>query len=83
MPDGRLQRREGGLREADRKSIPGLDEMSSGKYTAQQDADAANNHVGDAEEGVAAAHDGAGADEHGFCTLELGDGEVYLGLAGV
>lgn len=43
---------------------PGLDQMCGGKDGSEDDAQAADGDVGDAEERVAAADDGAGGDEH-------------------
>lgn len=53
--------------------LAGLDEVGGREDAAEEDADAANGHVGDAQEGVAAAHDGAGGNEDGLGTL------VFLG----
>jgi len=44
-----------------------LDEMRDGEERAENDADAAYDDVGDAQEGILAAHDGAGRDDDGFC----------------
>lgn len=40
--------------------------MRDGEHGAEHDADAAYDDVRDAEEGVLAAHDGAGGDDDGF-----------------
>jgi hypothetical protein len=54
----------------------GFDEMGGGEECAEHDADAADDDVGDAEEGVLAAHYGAGADYDGFCAAVFGYVEV-------
>lgn len=41
-----------------------LDQVGGGEDATEEDAHAADGHVGDAEERVAAAHDGAGGDEN-------------------
>ena len=50
--------------------------MHAGEERAEDDADATDDNVGDAQKGILAAHDGAGRDDDGFGTAVGGDGEV-------
>jgi hypothetical protein len=45
-----------------------LDEMGDGEQGTKHYADTADDDVGDAQEGVLAAHDGSRRDYDGFCT---------------
>jgi hypothetical protein len=47
--------------------IPWFDEMGYGEDGPEEDTEAANDDVGDAEEGVLAAHDGPGGYDYGLC----------------
>jgi hypothetical protein len=47
--------------------FPWLDQMRGCKEDAEDDADPSDDDVGDAEEGVLAAHYGARADYDRFC----------------
>lgn len=57
--------------------LPGTDQMRDCEEGAEHDADAADDDVGDAEEGVLAAHYGAGGDDDGFRAAIFGDVEVW------
>ena len=54
----------------------GLDQMRDCEEGAEHDADAADDYIGDAEEGVLAAHDGAGRDDDRFGATVVGYVEV-------
>jgi hypothetical protein len=43
---------------------------------SEEDTEAADGDVGDAKEGVLAAHDGAGGYDYGLCAAVFCDGEV-------
>src|SRR6266536_5138919 len=55
-----------------------FDEMSDGEEGTEHDTDSTDDDVGDSEEGVLAAHYGAGADYDGFGTAVVGYVEVCL-----
>ena len=44
----------------DRRSLPRFDQMSNGEDDTKHNADTANDNIGNAQEGVLAAHDGPG-----------------------
>jgi hypothetical protein len=56
--------------------------MRDGEESAEHDADAADDHVGDAEERILAAHYSAGADYYGFRAAVFGYVEICLMLKG-
>jgi hypothetical protein len=62
--------------------LSGLDEMRDGEEGAENDADAADNHVGDTEEGVLAAHYSAGTNYYGFRAAVFGYVEICPMLEG-
>jgi hypothetical protein len=51
--------------------------MRCGEDNAEKDAEAADNYIGNAQERVTAAHDGAGRDQDGLGTVVLSSGENY------
>ena len=55
--------------------LPWLDHVCHGKHNTQEDADAADNEVGNAKEGVSAAHDGTRRQDDGLCAVEPRDVE--------
>ena len=55
--------------------FPGLDHVRDEEDDTKEDADAAHNNVGDAQEGVAPAHYCARRDDKRLGALELVDGE--------
>lgn len=57
--------------------IPWLDEMRGREDGTEDDAETANDNVGDAQKVVAAAHDGAGGDEDGLLALVYFGRETY------
>jgi len=60
--------------------FPRLDQVCDGEERAEHDADPCYSYVGDAEEGVLAAHYGARADYDGFCAAVFCYVEIYGGL---
>lgn len=59
--------------------IPWFDEMGHSEDGSQEDAKATDDDVGDAEEGVLAAHDSAGGYYDGLGAAVFRDGEVWKG----
>lgn len=59
--------------------IPWFDEMGYCEDCSEEDAEATDDNVGDAEEGVLAAHDCVGGYDYGLCTAIFCDGEVWIG----
>jgi hypothetical protein len=59
--------------------IPWFDEMGYCEDGSEEDTEAADGDVGDAKEGVLAAHDGAGGYDYGLCAAVFCDGEVWMG----
>ena len=58
------------------EDVPRLDEMCGGEERAQDDAESADDDVGNAEERVAAAHDGPRGDDERLGAAIDGHGEV-------
>lgn len=58
--------------------LPRLDQVRGSKERAQQDAHAGDDNVGDAQEGIASAHDGARAEENCLCPAVLFHREVCI-----
>jgi hypothetical protein len=56
--------------------LPWFDQMRDREERTEHDAEAANNHVRDAEEGVLATHHGACAYYDGLCAAVFGYVEV-------
>ena len=63
-----------------RANAPWLEEVRDGEDGAEHDAQAADDHVRDTEEGVPAAHHGAGGDDEGLCALVYVGGELCAEL---
>lgn len=57
--------------------LPWLDEMGCGKERTQEDADTADNDIGNAQERVPATHDSASGDEDRFRAVVNGDWKVF------
>ena len=55
----------------------GFDEVRDGEERAEHDADATDDHVGDAEEGVLTAHYGSSGDDDGLCAAVFGYVEIW------
>ena len=62
--------------------IPGLDNVRRGEDGSEQDAQAADDDVGNAEERILAADDGASRDDDGLCAAEAGHVEFCSGNEG-
>lgn len=60
-----------------RDNVPRPDQMGCGEQSAQDNADAGDHNVCNAEERIATTHDGTSTQEDGLCTAVNGDGEVY------
>ena len=57
--------------------LSGFDEVRDGEERAEHDADATDDHVGDAEEGVLTAHYGSSGDDNGLCAAVFGYVEIW------
>lgn len=57
--------------------------MGDSENGAEQNADTTNDDIGDAEEGVATAHDGTRSDDDGLGALVKSRREIYQELARV
>jgi hypothetical protein len=57
---------------------PWFDELSNGEESAQEDAQTTHDDVGDTQEGISTAHDGACRDQYRFGTIVYGDGEILM-----
>ena len=58
------------------KGIPGSDQVGCGEQSTEDNADAGNDDVSNAEERITTTHDGASTQEDGLCAAVDGDREV-------
>jgi hypothetical protein len=65
--------------ERGRGELPWFDEMGYCEDGSEEDAETADDDVGNAEEWVLAAHDGAGGYDYGLCAAVFRYGEVWMG----
>jgi len=59
--------------------IPWFDEMGYCEDGSEEDTEATDDNVGNAKEGILAAHDGAGGYDYGLCAAVFCDREVWVG----
>lgn len=65
------------MRNAVGDNIPGPDQVSCGEQGTKDNADTSDHDVCNAEERIAATHDGASTQEDGFCAVIDVDREVW------
>ena len=57
--------------------LPWLDELGDGEQSSQQDAQATNHDIGDAQERISATHYSSSRDQDRFGPVVKGYGEVF------